>query len=131
MPRISTRSIGAAASAAIVATVQMHAAPAYAQAAPAAVELTKEEKALDCRRLTGRMKVRIAVLRSQADRPRPSAAATAAQTVAKPLFGGTTRSADIDADYRADRARLDAYNKRLAELKCRTLDIEAELQSKR
>lgn len=109
----------------------MQVAPAQAQAASPAVELTKEEKGLDCRRLTGRMKVRIAVLRSHADRPKPSAVASAAQTVVKPVFGGTSRSADLDADYRADRAKLDAYNKRLAELKCPTLDIEAELKPKR
>lgn len=102
-------------------------ASAAAEPAPR-YELTKEEKALDCRRLTGRMKVRISVMRSQADRPKASAAASTAQLVAKPILGGTSASADLDADYRSDRAKLEAYNRRLVELKCPTVDIDAELK---
>lgn len=106
-------------------------APAVtAQPSGPAYELTKEEKALDCRRLTGRMKVRAAVMRSQAGAAKPSAVASVGQTAATTVFGGTRRSADPDADYRVDRARLEAYNRRLAELKCPTLDIDAELKGK-
>lgn len=110
--------------------VEVAAAPAVAPPPPPAYELTAEEKKLDCRRLTGRIKVRIAAMRSQANSARPSAAAAAAQSVAAPVFGGTTRTVDPAADARADRAKLDAYNKRLAELKCPPVDIDGELAGK-
>lgn len=110
--------------------VEVATAPAVAPPPPPVYELTAEEKKLDCRRLTGRIKVRIAAMRSQAGSPKPSAAAATAQTVAAPVFGGTTRSVDPAADARADRAKLDAYNKRLVELKCPTVDIDGELAGK-
>lgn len=110
------------------APVEVAAAPVAAPAPPPpAYELTKDEKALDCRKLTGRMKVRIAAMRNTPIKP--SAVASVAQSASTTVFGGTKRSADPEADRRADRARLDAYNKRLVELKCPAVDIDKELQA--
>ena len=35
---------------------------------------------------------------------------------------------DPDGQYRKDRAMLEAYNHQLADKKCKTFDIDAELQ---
>lgn len=103
-------------------------APAAASTPLPAYELTKQEKALDCRRLTGRIKLRAAAMRTAA--PKPSFVSSTIQTVATPVFGGSKRSIDPEADYRADRAQLEAFNRRLAELKCPTVDLDAELAAR-
>jgi hypothetical protein len=43
------------------------------------------------------------------------------------VFGGSSAGADRDADYARERAKLEAYNRHLADKSCRTVDIEAEL----
>lgn len=103
------------------------AGPAAAPAPVAVYELTKQDKTMDCRRLTGRIRVKLAILKSAAGAPKASEPAALAQKAATPIFGGTTRGADSAADMRADRAQIDAFNKRLAELKCPTVDVDAEL----
>lgn len=103
------------------------AGPAAAPAPPVVYELTKQDKTMDCRRLTGRIRVKLALLKSAAGAPKASEPAALAQKAVTPVFGGTTRGADPAADLRADRAQIDAFNKRLAELKCPTVDVDAEL----
>jgi hypothetical protein len=104
-------------------------APAAA-AAPAVppYKLTDAELKLDCGKLTGQMKVKIAVLRGDAGRPSASAASRTIQQVVTPVYGGTQRGADPAAEMARDRAKLDAFNARLVEKKCKPLDIDAELR---
>ncbi len=111
------------------AVKQPAAAPAQAVATPAgAYQLTADELKLECPKLTGHMKVRIATMRYDLTSRQGSTASRSVQSVVTPVFGGTSRGIDPAADQRRDRAKLDAYNRRLAEKKCKTLDIDAELR---
>ncbi len=99
-------------------------------AAPAVApyRLTEPEMKLDCGKLTGQMKVKIAIMRGDAGRTPASATSRTMQQAVTPVLGGTKRGADPIGDANADRAKLDAFNTRLAEKKCKTLDIDAELR---
>ena len=98
--------------------------------APAAsgYKLTAAEEKLDCPKLTGQMKVRIANMRATFDRRTGSDTSRAAQSVVTPVFGGPKRGADPEADLALDRAKLEAFTRRLADKKCKALDIDAELK---
>ncbi len=91
-------------------------------------QLTKEELALDCKRLTGRMQVRILQTRDAEDRGGGSKIAQTAQSAIVPVFGGTSRGADAAADAARDRAYLEAMNRQLAAKNCATYDLDAEMQ---
>src|SRR5262245_49506871 len=90
-------------------------------------EMSSEEKARDCKHITGSMQIVIARLKDDLGRVEPSTAAKAAQTAVTPLFGGSARGADREAVYARERAKLDAYNRELAAKGCKTIDVEAEL----
>ena len=92
--------------------------------------LSAQELRLSCRKLTGRVLVRILQIRDYEQRWRPSVTSRLAQQAATSLHGGTRRGMDPDAEYRRDRAMLQAYNRRLAAKKCKTFDLEAELKPK-
>jgi hypothetical protein len=97
--------------------------------APAtAYELSKAELDLDCRKLTGRMQVRILQVRDYAERSKSTAVSRLAQQALTPITGGSQHGADPDGQYRRDLAMLHAYNRRLAEKKCPTFDLEADLK---
>lgn len=91
-------------------------------------QMSGDEKAMDCRRLTGSMQITIARLKDARGRPDPSALASTAQKTVAPVLGGSTVGADRPADYARERAKLDAYNRELGAKGCKTLDIDAELQ---
>jgi len=91
-------------------------------------QLSEDEKKLDCKKLTGKMQVRIMQIRGYDTRAKASSLARTAQTVTTPIFGGTKEGMDPDGQYRKDRAMLEAYNRELAYKKCKTFDIEAELK---
>jgi hypothetical protein len=92
-----------------------------------AYEMSDEEKSLDCRRLTGSMRVTISRLRDPYFRTAPSGMSSTAQQTIAPILGGSTVGANREAEYARERAKLDAYNRHLESKSCRTLDIEAEL----
>jgi hypothetical protein len=105
--------------------------PAGAAGVPAAAggyKLTAAEMQFDCPRLTGQMKVRMANMRAHYSERSGTATSQAIQTVIAPIYGGTRRGIDPMADLQLDRAKLEAFNRRLAEKKCKTLDIDAELR---
>ena len=91
-------------------------------------ELTAEEKGLDCKKLTGRMQIRILQARDASVRTNGSALGRGMQSAVTPIFGGTTHGTDPDADAARDRAMLEAYNKQLAAKKCPTFDLDAEMR---
>jgi hypothetical protein len=103
---------------------------AAAQTRPAAVayELSKEELSLDCRKLTGRIKIRLLQVRSVAVRNPTTDAARNAQSLVTPIMGGTKHGVDPSAELARDRAMIEAYNRRLAEKNCKTVDLETGLQ---
>ena len=90
-----------------------------------------EERLLDCRKITGSMQVMIERQRVASDRKAPSAAASALQSTTAPLLKQSTAGADLGAEIARERSRLVAYNGLLAEKKCKTLDIDAELAKPR
>ena len=100
--------------------VSSSAAPAYA--------LSEEEKGIDCKRLTGRMKIRILQIRDSRSRTNSSELSRSLQ-LAQSQFGGSTTGIDPDAEHSRDRAMLDAYNTQLAAKGCKTLDLESELKT--
>jgi hypothetical protein len=90
-------------------------------------EMSAAEKAMDCKRLTGSLQIGITRLRDPLGRQEPSATSAAAQKLASPLYGSSAKTADRQAVYARERAKLDAYNEELATKGCKTIDIEAEL----
>lgn len=107
-------------------------AAAASQSAPppaaAAYVLSEEEKTADCKRLTGRMKIRIIQIRDYHSRTKSSALSRNMQLAHSQVWG-TTKGIDPDGEYAQDRAMLDAYNAQLAAKGCTTLDLAAELKS--
>jgi hypothetical protein len=87
-----------------------------------------QEKALDCKKLTGSMRIIASRLRDSPNRPQPTGAAAFAQQTAASLTGKP--GIDIPAEERRERARFEAYNRLLAEKKCPTLNLDAELARK-
>jgi hypothetical protein len=89
--------------------------------------MSSQETATDCRHLKGSMLVTISRLRQRASEVATSPFAVGANSAATTVFGGSAKGLDRDAEYRRDRARLEAYNRHLASKNCPTVDIEAEL----
>lgn len=90
-------------------------------------EMSADEKAMDCKRLTGSMQITISRLRDPMSRMEPSSGARVAQSAATPVFGGSGLTADRERVYARERAKLEAYNRELAMRNCKQMDIEAEL----
>lgn len=105
---------------------------AQASAAPTAggYTLTPEELALDCKKITGRMQVRILQIRDYAERPGSTGFSHVMQTATTSVLGGTKEGTDPESRYARDRAVLEAYNGRLAEKGCPTFNLVAELKPK-
>jgi hypothetical protein len=91
-------------------------------------ELSEREKKLDCKKLTGTMQVRILQIRDYDSRDKASLAARGVQSIATPIWGGTTEGLDPDGQHRKDLAMLEAYNRQLAAKNCKTFDLSAELK---
>ncbi len=89
--------------------------------------LTEQEKKLNCKQLTGSVRLKIVQMRDAPNRPRPSAAASLAQTTIKPFLGGSSYGASVEGDLRRDRSRLEALNGQLAAKGCATFDLEKDL----
>ena len=86
---------------------------------------------MDCRRMTGSMKITINRLRDAASRKGGSGLAEAAHKTMPLITQGSTASADRQTTMSRERAKLDAYNRQLATRNCKTLDIDAELAARR
>lgn len=91
--------------------------------------LTPEEMALDCRKLTGRLQVRLLALRGEEYKVQPSSAAQSMRSATSAALGTDTAK---NAAQRAanDRPILDAYNRRLVDLGCPSFDLEKELKAR-
>jgi hypothetical protein len=93
-----------------------------------AYQLGPTELKFDCKKLTGRIQLRLLSLRDAGAVEPSSAAARAIHGVAGAALGGSTARSDPDADKRRDRAMVEAYNRQLAAKGCKTFDLEAELK---
>lgn len=92
-----------------------------------AYQPSADEQKLDCRRLNGSIHIIISRLRASADVQEPSVAAAVAQRAASKTIGASTAGLDKSGELARERARAEAYNGLLAEKKCKTVDIAAEL----
>ena len=90
--------------------------------------MSSQEKSTNCKHLRGAMMVTIGRLRERAKEVGTSSLAIGANKLASPFFGGSGKGLNRDAEYERDRARLEAYNRHLADKGCQTVDIEAELK---
>jgi hypothetical protein len=90
-------------------------------------EMSQDELAMDCKRMTGSMKITISRLRDSASRPGGSSLAESAHKTVPLIMQGSTAGADRQASLSRERAKLDAYNRQLAARNCKTLDVDAEL----
>jgi hypothetical protein len=90
-------------------------------------EMSADEKAMDCKRLTGSMQIAMSRMKDTFGHVEPSTGAWVMQSVATPVFGGSSIGADRRALFARERAKLDAYNRELGARNCKTIDIEAEL----
>lgn len=97
---------------------------------PTVYQLTDDELKYDCRKLTGLMQIRILQVRGYDANKNASAAARGIQSMATPIWGGTKEGVDPEGQHRKDLAMLEAYNQRLAAKKCKTFDLDAELNAK-
>lgn len=93
-------------------------------------QLTEKELALDCKKLTGRMQVRILQVRDFEQRKTQSLASRGVQAAAHPVLGTNTTGLDPTGQVRRDRAKLEAYNRQLVAKNCKSFDLEAELNPK-
>lgn len=109
-----------------VANGQSKSSPAKALQA-AASGLGAEELALDCRRMAGRMQIRILELRGTGPSKGSSATAQGLQSAVVPIFGGTRHGADSAAERTGDLAKLRAMNAHLIAKSCPHYDLDAEL----
>ena len=95
--------------------------------------LSESEQKLDCKKLTGRIQVRLLQLRAElADTSRPSQAAQAMQTVTNPalklMFGGASPyGTDRNSQLKRDYTTLVAYNTQLGAKNCAVFDNDGEL----
>lgn len=89
--------------------------------------LSEDEKKLDCKKLRGRIQIRILQVRSVRKSQPPSTVAQLMQRSLTPIYGGTNYGAAPESDLKRDMAQIEALNARMGELKCPTIDIEKEI----
>jgi hypothetical protein len=99
-----------------------------ARGADEAYQLTPDELKYDCKRITGKMQVRILQVRDQRERTLTSKTAQVFQQAVVPVIGGSPHGARPDDDFKRDRSWLEAFNVRLAEKNCAAYNLETELQ---
>jgi hypothetical protein len=91
-------------------------------------QLGPSELKFDCKKLSGRIQLRLLTLRDAPALEPTSAAARTMHGTAGAVFGTSTVRADPGAELRRDRAVVEAYNRQLAAKGCKTFDLEAELR---
>lgn len=90
--------------------------------------LSAEESELDCKKLAGKVQLRILEVRSGMKPEEASSIAKALQST-EALFGGSTQGLNATAEHQRMVAQLAAYNKQLADKDCRSFDIAKALTS--
>lgn len=91
--------------------------------------LSAEEQGLDCRKLTGRMQVRILSVRGADYKVAPTGVSAAARTVSSTLLFTDTASNASERTAR-ERPMLEAYNRRLKEQGCASFDLDKDLAAR-
>lgn len=89
--------------------------------------LTAEELAYDCKKLTGRIQIRILDIRGYETREKTTLASRGLHSAGKMVFGGTNTGLNTDAQFAKDKAMLDTYNSQLVAKDCRSFNIAEAL----
>lgn len=89
--------------------------------------LSPDEMALDCKRMAGRMRVRLLELRGGGPIKPSSGFAEGLQSAVVPIFGGTSRGMSATGDRSTDIAKLRVMNAVLKQKHCPHYDLDAEL----
>lgn len=92
--------------------------------------LSADEKALDCRKLSGRMQIRILQIRDRSGGYGATWASRGMQTATGAVLGGTAYGTNVDAQRARDLAMLEAYNAELKAKNCPVFDLAEELKPK-
>lgn len=96
--------------------------------------LSEAEQKLDCKKLNGRIAMRLMQLRAElADKTQPSGVSQGLQQATAPalklMFGGASAyGTDRASQLKADKAVIVAYNQQLVSKSCQPFDIEGELK---
>lgn len=116
--------------AAVILAALMVSSPSVLAEPSSGYIMTEVELGYDCRKLTGRMQVRILDLRDRTERGQTSSVSRGLQKAVTGIFGGTDHGKNPDAEYDREIARLAAYNRQLVAKDCRSFDLEDELKPK-
>ena len=93
--------------------------------------LSKEERALPCSKLNGRIQLRILHLRHLDHGEKPSQISQSMRQTTNSIgVWNAPNSSAVPKTRARDIALLQAYNRRLAELKCPTFDIKTDLANR-
>lgn len=91
--------------------------------------LSAEEQGLDCKKLAGRMQVRLMQIRDYETRDKTTLASRGMHSAGKMVFGGTSAGLNTDQQFAKDKAMLEAYNGLLVSKDCKSFDIPQALAS--
>jgi hypothetical protein len=89
--------------------------------------LSAEELAYDCKKLSGRIQIRILDIRGYETREKTTLASRGLHTAGKMVMGGTNTGLNTDAQFAKDKAMLKAYNSQLVAKDCRSFNIAEAL----
>ena len=89
--------------------------------------LSTEEQGWDCKKLAGRMQVRILDVRGYATREKTTMASRGLHSAGKMVFGGTNAGLNTGHQHAKDLAMLETFNQRLIAKDCRSYDLSAAL----
>lgn len=85
------------------------------------------EPGLDCKKLTGRMQIRILEMRTFATTSQTSGLSRTMHAAGKSVFGGTSAGIDPKGEHARDYAMLETYNLQLVSQDCKSFDIQQTL----
>ncbi len=92
-----------------------------------AAVVSGDEPELDCKKLTGRMQIRILELRTFATTSQTSGLSRTMHSAGKTMFGGTSAGIDPKGEHARDYATLENYNRQLISQDCKSFDIQQTL----
>ncbi len=92
-----------------------------------AAVVSEGEIELDCKKLTGRMQIRILEMRTFATSSQTSGLSRSLHAAGKTMFGGTSAGIDPKGEHARDYATLESYNRQLASQDCKSFDLQQTL----
>ncbi len=91
--------------------------------------VTRDEPVFDCKKLTGRMQIRILEMRSFATSSQTSGLSRSMHAAGKTVIGGPSAGIDPKGEHARDYTALEQYNRQLVSQDCRSFDIQKSIAS--